>query len=539
MTEAARDKLALHSRRLLGAMLEQQPALMLEVLRREADDRAQAGQGVLSGCQGDAGLVPQRCILQSGIACGNVGRIAHDEPKAQSPHGLVPAALQEAHALQVQGSRIGARHLESPGRDIRGGHFPPRPLLGQGQRDRTTAGAKIQHTAPGQATEGERPLDEQLRLRSRDEDGGSHRELERPELPCPDDVRERLPCRAAIEQRSVAGLLGRLHPVLAVGAQPGAIRAEDVREEQLRIEASAGRVCRLPAQAGQSFGEQGVNSVRVHAGNIWPMSIALNPPPLSVARSLDAALRIFRASLLRCLPYGVLTVLAGHLPNLYNLVSPHVARSLMARPIGWWALNILSAILLATLWNATLLRLAAAAAGRRTAPAYELLEALRRAPAVLGLVLVIVLVGCILGLPVLLLPVASRPWAFLVAACAVTYLCVTLSYAWVAVVVGHQTVLQSMASSIQLVRGNWWRIAAVYGVGAAMLLVLGALASVLVAVVVPLVGRDDLALISTTSEDVVVALLAAAIPFCTALPYTLFEELSARQGVGALAAAPE
>lgn len=269
------------------------------------------------------------------------------------------------------------------------------------------------------------------------------------------------------------------------------------------------------------------------------MSIALNPPPLSVARSLDAALRIFRASLLRCLPYGVLTVLAGHLPNLYNLVSPHVARSLMARPIGWWALNILSAILLATLWNATLLRLAAAAAGRRTAPAYELLEALRRAPAVLGLVLVIVLVGCILGLPVLLLPVASRPWAFLVAACAVTYLCVTLSYAWVAVVVGHQTVLQSMASSMQLVRGNWWRIAAVYGVGAAMLLVLGALASVLVAVVVPLVGRDDLALISTTSEDVVVALLAAAIPFCTALPYTLFEELSARQGVGALAAAPE
>lgn len=268
------------------------------------------------------------------------------------------------------------------------------------------------------------------------------------------------------------------------------------------------------------------------------MSIALNPSRLPVAQSLDSAVRIFRASLVRCLPYGVLAVIAAHLPSLYNLVSPPQPGSLITRPAGWWVLNIVSALLLATFWNATLLRLAAVAQGRRST-ARELIQAFRRAPPVLLLILVIGVTGGVLALPTLLLPAATRPWALAVAACAVTYLCVTLSCAWVDIVLGNQPVLRSMACSVQLVRGNWWRIATVYGVGAAMLLVLAVLVSVLVAVVVPLVGRDDLALISATSEDVVVALSAAAIPFFTALPFTMFEGLRARQAVSDLVAAPE
>jgi len=261
------------------------------------------------------------------------------------------------------------------------------------------------------------------------------------------------------------------------------------------------------------------------------MSAVLHTPwqPLSVAQTLDAALRLFRAALLRCLPYGVLTVIAAHLPYLYNLVGGFAARPFISRPAGWWALNILGALLQTILWNATLLRLEAVAAGRRAGMGEELSAALRRAPAVLLLILVLLLASALLTLPALLLPALVRPMGFVVAGIAVAYLWVRLSCSWPAVVLHNKGVLPSLTWSIQLVRGNCLRVAAVYCVGVVMLIVLAALGAVLVGVIVPLVARDDIALITSISVDVVVALGAVFVPFCSALSFKLFEELRACQ----------
>ncbi|MBV9913002.1 MAG: hypothetical protein JOZ93_10500, partial [Sinobacteraceae bacterium] len=44
--------------------------------------------------------------------------------------------------------------------------------------------------------------------------------------------------------------------------------------------------------------------------------------PAAIAEVLDAGFRIFRATLLQTLPYGLLAMLAGKLPHLYGLLSP-------------------------------------------------------------------------------------------------------------------------------------------------------------------------------------------------------------------------
>lgn len=259
------------------------------------------------------------------------------------------------------------------------------------------------------------------------------------------------------------------------------------------------------------------------------MSVALHPPPLQplcVAQALDSAVRVFRACLWPCLPYGVLAVIAAHLPNLYNVLGGPTARSLTAKPAGWWALYLVSAVLTATLLNATLLRVQAVASRRRAGLRRELRGAIARMPTVLLLILLLSLATALLALPALLLPLAVRPWGLLMmSGLAAIYLGVTLSCAWVGIVLHGQSLPRSVTASVRLVRGNWWRVAAVYLVGGVMLVVFATIGGVLVGLVVPLVGRNDLALISSASEDVVIALAALAVPFWTALSFTLTEQL--------------
>src|SRR6266700_2685475 len=53
------------------------------------------------------------------------------------------------------------------------------------------------------------------------------------------------------------------------------------------------------------------------------MANTLYPPPRpqSVGEILDSAFRIFRATLVKCLPYAIAAVIAGLLPNIYDLAT--------------------------------------------------------------------------------------------------------------------------------------------------------------------------------------------------------------------------
>src|ERR1700761_7185652 len=95
------------------------------------------------------------------------------------------------------------------------------------------------------------------------------------------------------------------------------------------------------------------------------MSATLYPPgrPQTIAEVLDSAFRIFKVSLLRCLPYGVLATVAGQLQNIYLIVSGRSVRSFTNTDPIWWLLYVLGALLGGTLLNAIIVRQATLATG--------------------------------------------------------------------------------------------------------------------------------------------------------------------------------
>jgi hypothetical protein len=275
-----------------------------------------------------------------------------------------------------------------------------------------------------------------------------------------------------------------------------------------------------------------------------PSSLSSSAAPLPVAQCLDAALGVFRASLLTCLPYGVLTVLASQLPQLYA----HLRAPALLQTPGWWAVYLMGGVLGALFLNATLLRLAAVAGSvpAGTDARRELAAAAARVPAFIGLILLFAAAGALLEAPVLLVPRIARAWVALVGGLGILYLGVMLSCAWTGLVLQGCGPLQSIVRSIELVWGNAWRVLAVCLVGAAMLLVLAVVAGVLIALAVPLVAGDDLALITSITADVMVACTAVAVPFVAALLFALDRQLTALRnppeaadGVPSAASAPE
>jgi hypothetical protein len=263
------------------------------------------------------------------------------------------------------------------------------------------------------------------------------------------------------------------------------------------------------------------------------MSSSLYPPsrPQSIAEVLDSAFRVFRATLLRCLPYGALAVVAGQLPNIYDIAAGRPLRRFGAADPVWWALYLIGALLALGLWNATALRQYGMLTGTGTAAAgADLSRGLRRAPVVaLLLTLSLAAMGVFL-LPALLVPPGWRVGILLLLALPASYVGVALSCSWTALLFAGTGVLGSMAYSFRLVSGNWWRLSTIYTVGIVMLLVFYVLSGVLaMAVVVPFAGAADLAVLTAVSAVVVVALGAVGTPFYSALALVVFGDLRARR----------
>src|ERR1700744_4541854 len=98
------------------------------------------------------------------------------------------------------------------------------------------------------------------------------------------------------------------------------------------------------------------------------MSAALYPPPRpqTIGEVLDSTFRIFRATLLRCLPYGVLATVAGQLPRIYDIVTRRALRHFDEADITWWTLYALGAFFGAACFNIILIRQSSVASGSRS-----------------------------------------------------------------------------------------------------------------------------------------------------------------------------
>ncbi len=260
------------------------------------------------------------------------------------------------------------------------------------------------------------------------------------------------------------------------------------------------------------------------------MSSALYPPlrPLSIAEVLDLAVQIFKATAVRCIPYGVCAVTFQQLPNIYALGGSTVRQPFGGgRPI-WLALFILGTLLGLIVWSAMLLRQRAIIEHTPTSFKAELTATLRRLP---FFVLVTLLFFAVAGAPLAVLLIVPSPyyaWLRIPLFISTGYLAILLSCTWPAVMAPDQKPLGALRQSVRLVWGNWWRVAAVYGAGAAAVLVLAILVGFLIAVVVPTLVADIPVMMAvfTVLANGMVAVVA---PFVGAVLLAVFGDLRVRK----------
>src|SRR5690349_7596687 len=202
----------------------------------------------------------------------------------------------------------------------------------------------------------------------------------------------------------------------------------------------------------------------------------LYPPagPQSIGQALDSGFRIFQISLVKCLLYGAVSMIAGQLPNIYFIA---IGRPL--RPFGggdplWIALYLIGAVLTLVMFAALLFRQHGIAAGQRLGTRLELSMAVRKLPAYLALIVLSVLL-MLIG-PLLLGIVAGVFGAFgsqnyallvlfgLIAALPFVYVATPLAFGPPALLLDEKGPIRAIDYVLRLTRGNWWRVTAIFTV---------------------------------------------------------------------------
>src|SRR5512146_1238055 len=132
------------------------------------------------------------------------------------------------------------------------------------------------------------------------------------------------------------------------------------------------------------------------------MPSVLYPPqrPQAIGEVLDCAFAIFKVTVLKCLPFGLLAMVTSQLKSIYDLAT---GRALGARDFGSWLFFALGVLASIVLWSAVILRQKAILERRESSAAAELASAARALPA-MAIALVLGLLGCALGLVLLVLP---------------------------------------------------------------------------------------------------------------------------------------
>jgi hypothetical protein len=272
------------------------------------------------------------------------------------------------------------------------------------------------------------------------------------------------------------------------------------------------------------------------------MPNVLFPPdgPQSVSQVLDTGFRIFKVSLVRCLLFGAVAMIAGQLPNIYSLAR--------GEPFGGYLRGDPVTIVLAALGSVIavyfsaviLIRQREVAQGGRRQIRVELAEGLRRMPALLGVVLVSFALLAVV--PALLLvsdleqvsPAAHLPLTIVSAVLAVpvAWLLPGLSMAVVVAALTQNGMLASLKQGIWLAYRSWWRTMLTFIVWAVLLVVLNLVAVILLMLSLQVFGASDVITLSATTPVVFVALRAVGLPFLVAILLAVYGELMVRkQGV--------
>ncbi|HWW20796.1 MAG TPA: hypothetical protein VNZ06_08330 [Steroidobacteraceae bacterium] len=168
----------------------------------------------------------------------------------------------------------------------------------------------------------------------------------------------------------------------------------------------------------------------------------------SVAELLYTAIALFRATLLKCLPFAMVAVLSAEAPNFYWLTTGHrLEKGLPSDPTYWWLAFIFSAVAL-YIFSAMMLRQVYFSGGFAVNARQEFALAARRLPTLLSAWL-LMQVSLFVGLVALVVP------AVFLFICYLVLLPVIL-------LEGQLNPVLALQRCVMLVWPNWWRICAAF-----------------------------------------------------------------------------
>lgn len=242
--------------------------------------------------------------------------------------------------------------------------------------------------------------------------------------------------------------------------------------------------------------------------------IAWSPPrPQSIGEVLDATFRIFQATLLKCVPYGLAAMLAAQAPNIHDLARGAPLRGFGANDAVWWGLYTTGTLATIVCFCAILLRQSSMLRGEPLSTRRELASLVRRLP---GLVVITVAsaAAVLLGLALLVIPGL--------------YLSVAFALVWPAFVIDRHGAVDALRIALRLVRRQWWHTAAVLTIGFTIVLVF-VLGVTICAVALPFAGGADIAVVTAVTATVFVVMGAIAAPFFGALVTAVYGNLLARR----------
>jgi hypothetical protein len=273
------------------------------------------------------------------------------------------------------------------------------------------------------------------------------------------------------------------------------------------------------------------------------MPNVLFPPdgPQSVSLVLDTGFRIFKVSLVRCLLFGAVAMIAGQLPNIYSLARGEpFGGYLRGDPItiGLAALGSVIAVYFSAV---ILIRQREVSQGGRRPIRAELADGLRRLPSLLGVTVVSIALLAVIPVALLLLPNLEQIGSsariavgigFAVVAVPIVWLLPGLSMAVVVAVLTPKGPLASLKEGIRLANRSWWRTMLTFVVWSVLLVVLNLVAVILLMLSLQVFGASDVITLSAATPVVFVALRAIGLPFLVAILLAVYGELLVRkQGV--------
>jgi hypothetical protein len=189
----------------------------------------------------------------------------------------------------------------------------------------------------------------------------------------------------------------------------------------------------------------------------------------SVSELLHTATQVFRATLLKCLPFAMIAVLCVEIPNFWWVASGHPLQNGMPTELSYWWLSSAAGAVALYIFSAMMLRQLYFSGGFAVNARQELTVAARRLPSLL-LAWVLMNLSLLIGFLLLIVP------GVFLFVCYLVLLPVVL-------LEGQLNPVLALRRCILLVGPNWWQVCAAFVIAlltmCVSLIVVAALLSIL------------------------------------------------------------